>query len=178
MTSQRAAQRGRPSRPVSDPVLRQLLTLVSPGVPSDRRARVERRRLTLWSVVYGGFRPRRRHVRREGEHTLPVVDWHESHLLAVAVVILLLCVADAWLTVTLILAGASELNPLMDKLLSIHVLLFHAAKVAFTGLGIGVLVLLSRLRLFGRIRVVQSLYAVLAIYVVLVAYELTILSSF
>jgi hypothetical protein len=47
-----------------------------------------------------------------------------------------------------------------------------------TGLGIAVLVLLSRFPLFGRVRVVQSLYAVLVIYLLLVAYELVILSSF
>jgi hypothetical protein len=161
-------------------VLRQLRGQfsVDPRASIDRRARPERRHLSFWSVLYGGFRPRRRHSRRLAETALPVVDWHESHLLAVAIAILLLCVGDGALTVTLLMAGASELNPIMEKLLSIDVMLFHAAKVALTGIGIGVLVLLSRLRLFGRVRVVQSLYAVLLIYVLLVAYELTILSSF
>ena len=159
------------STPTTELVLRQL-------VLTDRRVRAERRRLTLWSVLYGGLRPRRRHLRRSPDTGLQVVDWHESHLLAVAFSILLLCAADAAITVVLIMAGASELNPLMNKLLSIDVALFTAAKIALTGLGIGVLVVLSRFRLFGRIRVVQSLYAVLVIYLLLVSYELTILSSF
>lgn len=177
MRGERAAQ-GTPV-PAAELVLRQLTGLpsLSAGVLADRRVRTERRRLTLWSVLYGGFRPRRRLARRTFETTIPVLDWHESHLLVVSIAILLFCVADAWLTVTIIMAGGSELNPLMDKLLSVNVWLFHGAKVAITGLGIAVLVLLSKLRLFGRIRVVQSLYAVLAAYMLLITYELLILSS-
>ncbi len=178
MADERAAQRA--SVPASELVLRQLrgLKSVSPGVPSERRESVERRRLTFWSVVYGGFRPRRRCARRTGDMALPVLDWHESHLLAVALTILLLCFADAFLTLNLIMVGASELNPLMEKLLSIDVTLFTVAKMALTGVGILMLVLLSRFRLFGRIPVVQGLYAVLVVYLLLVLYELTLFSSF
>lgn len=164
---------------MSELVLRQLrgMTLVGPGVLAERRGKAERRRLSLWSVVYGGFRPRRRYARRVDDVTLPVVDWHESHLLAVVLAILLLCFADAFLTVSLLMSGATELNPLMAKLISIDVTLFTAAKMALTGCGILVLVVLSRFRLFGRIRVAQGLYAVLIVYLLLVLYELTLLSS-
>lgn len=167
------------SAPMSELVLRQLtgITLISPGVLTDRRGKRERRRLTFWSVLYGGVRPRRRDLRRTADVTRPLLDWHESHLLAVAMVILLLCCADAVLTLMLLVAGASELNPLMDKLLSIDVTLFTVAKMALTGAGIIVLVLASRFRLFGRIRVAQGLYGVLAVYLLLVLYELTLLSN-
>lgn len=165
------------SAPMSELVLRQLtgVTLISPGVLHDRRGLRERRRLTVWSVLYGGVRPRRRDLRRAADVTRPVLDWHESHLLAVALAILLLCCADAFLTLLLLVAGASELNPLMDKLLSIDVTLFTAVKMALTGAGIIVLVLASRFRLFGRIRVAQGLYGILAGYLLLVLYELTLL---
>lgn len=168
------------STPMSGLVLGQLrgMTLVSPGVLTDRRGRNERRRLSVWSVLYGGVRPRRRDLRRAADVALPLVDWHESHLLAVALAILLLCCADAFLTLRLLLAGASELNPLMAKLISIDVTLFTGAKVALTGAGILILVMLSRFRLFGGIRVSKSLYCVLAGYLALVLYELTLLSSF
>lgn len=156
--------------PITDRVLRQL-------VLTDRRVRAERRRLTLWSILYGGFRPRRRHLRRT-DTALPVVDWHEAHLFAAAVGIMLLCLTDAVLSMMFIMGGARELNPLMDKLIAMDGALFAVVKVALTGCGIGVLVLLARLRLFGRIRVVQALYAVLVIYVLLVAYELLVLSSY
>ena len=168
------------STPMSGLVLGQLrgITLVSPGVLADRRDRNERRRLSVWSVLYGGVRPRRRDLRRAADVAHPIVDWHESHLLAVAIAILLLCCADAFLTLHLLIAGASELNPLMAKLISIDVTLFTAVKVAFTGAGILILVMLSRFRLFGGIRVSNSLYGVLAGYLLLVLYELTLLSSF
>jgi Domain of unknown function (DUF5658) len=158
--------------------LRGLPAMASPGAPPERRMRVERRRLTLWSVIYGGFRPRRRQARRSAETALPIVDWHDAHLLAVAVTILLLCLIDAVLSVVFILGGGSELNPIMEKLIAFDVAVFAVAKIAMTGFGIGVLVLLAKLRLFGAIRVVQSLYGVLLIYVALVAYELLILSSY
>ncbi len=177
MTTDRAAERA--STPMTELVLGQLRGLrpVSPGVLTDRRTTTERRRLTPWSVIYGGFRPRRRRARRIGDMALPVLDWHESHLLVAALAILLLCVADAFLTLNLLLVGATELNPIMAKLISIDATLFTVAKMALTGAGILVLVLLSKFRLFGRIPVAQGLYVVLVIYVLLVLYELTLLSS-
>lgn len=177
MPSEREAS-GR-STPISELVLRQLrgTALVRPSVLTDRRSAAERRRLSLWSVIYGGFRPRRRHTRRFGDMALPVLDWHESHLLAVALAILLLCCADAFLTLNLLVSGASELNPLMARLIAIDVTLFAIAKTALTGGGILVLVLLSRLRLFGRMRVVTALYAVLVLYLALVLYELNLLAA-
>jgi hypothetical protein len=174
MTVERTAEPT--SAETSDLVLRQLRGM--PGSPTERRVRVERRRLSFWSVLYGGFRPRRRHARRAAETALPVVDWHEAHLFAAAVGIMLLCLTDAILSMMFIMGGARELNPVMDKLIATDAALFAVAKVALTGFGIGVLVLLARLRLFGRIRVAQALYAVLVIYVLLVAYELLILSSY
>lgn len=178
MTRQRVAATTPAS--TADLLLKQLrgLPAAGPTASTERRARVERRRLTFWSVLYGGFRPRRRHARRSAETALPVVDWHEPHLLGVSVAIMLLCLIDACLTVMFILGGGTELNPIMNKLLSIDAALFGVAKIAMTGFGIAVFVYLAKLRLFGRIPVVRALYAVLVIYCLLVAYELTILSSY
>lgn len=169
----------RDSTPQSELVLSQLrgVALVGPGVVSDRRSLRERRRFTMWSVFYGGVRRRRRDLRRTEDESRPMLDLVEAHLPAVVVMILLLCCADAGLTLELLKAGASELNPLMNKLLSINVTLFTAAKMALTGAGIIVLVLASRYRLFGRIRVAQGLHGVLIGYLLLVLYELALLAS-
>ena len=160
-----------------DLVLSQLrgVRLISPGVVSDRRGRSDRRRLSLWSVIYGGFRPRRRDVRRTNDGSLPVVDWHEAHLLAVAIGILLLCCADAFLTLNLLVLGAHEANPVMARLIYTDVTLFAAVKMGLTGVGVLVLVLLARYRLFGRFPVVTALYAALMAYCALVIYELGLL---
>lgn len=148
---------------------------VSVGVALNRRRNVDRRRLTLWSVLYGGFRPRRREMRRIDDTSVPVVDWHESHLLAVSILILLLCCADAFLTLNLIVLGAQEANPLMARLIKFDVTTFTVVKMLLTGTGVLVLVLLARYRVFGRFRVAKGLYGVLIGYLALVLYELTLL---
>jgi hypothetical protein len=161
----------------SELVLNQLrgVRLVSAGGRSERRERRDRRRLTVWSVLYGGLRPRRRVIRREADHSLPVVDWHEAHLLAIAIGIVLLCCADAFLTLHLLVLGAREANPFMAALIHSDVTMFAAVKMGLTGVGVLVLVLLARCRIFGRFRVVSALYAALAIYCALVTYEVTLL---
>jgi hypothetical protein len=146
------------------------------GLIRDRRGQPDRRRLTLFSLIYGGFHPRRRHVRREDENTMPVVDWHDSRLLAVSVGILLLSCADAFLTLNLLVLGAHEANPLMARLIAMDVGLFMAVKMILTSTGILVMVALSRYRLFGRFRVVGTLYAMLAVYCLLVLYQLVLIA--
>ena len=116
-------------------------------------------------------------MRRMSDPALPVVDWHESHLLAIAIGILLLSFADAFLTINLLVLGAEEANPLMAALFYRDIALFTAVKMALTGGGVMMLVALSRMRLFGRIKVVQGLYVTLAIYVLLVLYELSLYAS-
>lgn len=148
---------------------------VSVAAVAERRHRFDRRRLTVWSVVYGGFRPRRRKLRRIDDASVPVVDWHESHLLAVSLFILLLCCADAFLTLSLLMLGADEANPLMARLINFDVTVFAVVKMALTGGGVLVLVLLSQYRVFGRFRVAMGLYATLIAYSALVVYELILL---
>src|SRR5271157_3198923 len=85
-----------------------------PGAPDERRSRSDRRSRVLWSAVYGSFNPRRRYPpRRLDDSRHHAVDWHSAHLLAVSLGILILSVADAFLTLTLISDGATEVNPLM-----------------------------------------------------------------
>ena len=103
------------------------------------------------------------------------VDWHDSHLLGVALGILLLCSIDAFMTLTLLSYGASEFNPVMAELLYHDIAVFAVVKMALTGVGVLTLVALSRCRLFGRVRVVYGLYVTLAGYLALVAYEYLLL---
>jgi len=108
---------------------------------------------------------------------LPVVDWHEPHLLAVAVGILLLSFADAFLTVTLLVFGAAEFNPLMAALIHKDITIFTSVKMGVTGVGVLALVPLSHYRLFGPFRVVTGLYLILAGYIALLLYELSMFSA-
>ena len=132
--------------------------------------------MTWRSFVQGGLTPRRRAGRRAGEHHLPI-DWHEPYLLFLSVTILLLSVVDAFLTLTLLTAGATEANPVMAFVLSHHPQLFAAVKMGFTGAGVLVLVAVARARLFRVMRVGAVLQGLFVAYVSLIGYEWYLLRS-
>ena len=69
-----------------------------------------------------------------------------------AVVLLLLSVADAFLTVTLMGDGAEETNPLLAFVLNEHPRFFAVTKMALTGLGVVLLVAMARTKLFRLVR--------------------------
>lgn len=141
--------------------------------PATRERRVnqtDRRALTLRTLLAGGFAPRRRSGRRADDQELPV-DFHDPRLLVPALAIVLLSVADAFLTIRLMTGGAEEANPLLAFVLNEHPRLFAAVKMLLTGAGALLLVALARARVFKVVRVSVFLYALVAAYVALVAYE-------
>lgn len=143
----------------------------------ERRRGPDRRRLTLGSFLRGGITPRRRNGRRAGEQHLPV-DWHRPYLLFLSLMILLLSVADAFLTLTLIMAGATEANPFLAFILRDHPELFAVVKMGLTGSGVLVLVAVARSRLFSIVRVETVLQGLFVAYVALIAYEWWLLRTF
>jgi len=142
----------------------------------ERRVPLERRRSILRALWRGNFDRRRIAPRRDGERHVVVTDWFHPQWLAVAMLILLLCGADAILTLTLINVGANEINPLMDPLVRGSGHSFALWKFGLTATGVVVLTLLARLRYFGR-AVGWVLYGVLGMYCVLVGYELFLLRN-
>ena len=130
----------------------------------------------LRALWHGNFARRRHAPRRSEERHFAVTDWFHAQWLAVGIVILLLCAADALLTLTLIARGASELNPLMDPLVRGSGHGFAYWKIGLTSMGVLVLILLARVRLWGR-GVGTILYVVLGAYAVLVAYEVFLLRN-
>ena len=149
--------------------------LASPRV--ERRQGPDRRRTSLRSFLKGGITPRRRNGRRADEQHLPI-DWHEPYLLFLSVMILLLSVADAFLTLTLIMGGAQEANPLLAFILRDHPDLFAVIKMTLTGAGVYVLVAVARSRLFRVMRVGVVLQGIFVAYVALIAYEWWLLRTF
>ncbi len=161
------------------------VAIVPPMNPSvEERARIERRsqgdrrRRIWWALLYGGFRPRRRAPsRRLGEARYQSLDWHDSHLLAVALGIVILSVVDAFLTLALMQAGAVEVNPLMALVLYRDVATFAAVKMALTGSSVLSMVALARYRLLRVFRVDVLMYAALAGYCALIGYEWRLLDG-
>lgn len=143
----------------------------------ERRRAGDRRQLTLWSFLRGGITPRRRNGRRAGEQHLPI-DWHQPYLLFLSMMILLLSVADAFLTITLIMGGATEANPFLAYILDDHPELFALVKMGLTGAGVLVLVAVARSRVFRIVRVDTILQGLFVAYVALIAYEWWLLRTF
>jgi len=148
--------------------------MTSPDLAIDRRVGGDRRRTTCRTVIQGGVTPRRRRGRRAGECE-GMIDWHEPDLLFLSLAILLLSVTDAFFTLTLLMNGAVEANPVMAYILDHFPSQFAIAKMALTGGGVLVLVALARARVFRLMRARTLLQGFFAGYVVLVGYELWML---
>lgn len=142
-----------------------------------REIAVDRRR-NSWRTFAGSVVYRRRVVRRrDGDGDTPhYVDVHEPYLFFVAVGALLLCVADAFFTMTLInFHGSTELNPVMDYFIKTDIKIFFIVKFGLTAFGIMFLVMHKNFRLFNRISGYQILHYSLVVYALLVGYELFML---
>jgi hypothetical protein len=143
-----------------------------PSAGDDRRERRDRRHRVWWSVIYGSFNPRRRRPsRRRLEQRYHSLDWHDAHLLAVAIGILLLSAADALMTLRLLDVGADEVNPIMAAVVYRSAAVFATVKMTLTGLSVMVMVMLARYRFMRMVRVDVVMYAVLVAYSALLTYE-------
>jgi hypothetical protein len=143
----------------------------------DRRDGSDRRERTFLGLWKGNYLRRRRGGRRDGDAHPAGIDWHDSHWLGAAVLVVLLCVADALMTLTLIRQGASEINPFMAPLVVGSGHSFAYWKLSLTITGVVVLVVLARAKLFGIVPAGVLLYLMLGLYIVLVTYEWQLLAE-
>lgn len=143
----------------------------SAEVAAKDRERVDRRRLTWRTFVYGFLRSRRRSHRRDDDSDVVFLDWHHPWLFCMAIGTMLLSCADAFLTLELLARGMIEVNPVMNALLDSGTRTFAATKLTMTALGIFVLVFLAKLRFLNRFRTGLFLTLFFAMYACLVCYE-------
>jgi hypothetical protein len=150
-----------------------------PGEPLSQAERRggERRQASAWSLTYGSFRPRRRLGRRHRDHERILLDWHEPHVLYLAIGIVLMSCVDAMLTLNLLAIGAHELNPLMRGLIVSDVQHFLAVKIGLTCGSVVLLGLAARRPVFGLFPAVRLLQLFCAGYGVLLVWELWLLGS-
>ena len=143
----------------------------------ERRRGADRRHLTLRSFLKGGVTPRRRSGRRADEQHLPI-DWHEPYLLFLSIMILLLSVADAFLTITLIMGGAQEANPLLAFVLARSSGAVRGREDGAHGRRCARARRRGACRLFRIMRVGVVLQGFFVAYVALIAYEWWLLRTF
>ena len=75
------------------------------------------------------------------------------------------------MTVTLLSGGAIEVNPIMAAVVDRSATVFASVKMAMTGCGVVLMVMLARYRFMRVVRVDVVMYAVLIIYAGLLSYE-------
>lgn len=146
------------------------------GASAERRSG-ERRQQILRALLQGHLWQRRRQLRRGGITQLGAIDWHEPQWLAAALLVMLLSVADAVLTLTLLNHGAIELNPFMRMVVMGSDRSFVYLKLGITAITVTMLVLLIRVRTFGRQLAGPLLLLTALSYSLLVSYEYWLLDG-
>ena len=143
---------------------------------SDQR-QLDRRQPSL-KMLLGSLRhSRRRHSRREDDHLDSYTDWYGHWPFAATLIIILLCFADAFLTIVLLSKGAVELNGLMDWFIQKDTYMFTVVKMSMTGAALIVLVMHFNFRIYKYIAVRYLIYALVPLYSLLIFHELTMLAN-
>ena len=150
----------------------------APGVLEDRRAATNRRREnSVHAFFYGNFHPRRRSSRRDADDHHFIFDWHEPHVLYVALAIVLLSCTDALFTLNLLQIGAVEANQVMNHLIQTGVEQFLWVKIGTTIVSVLALVFAAKRRFMGKFRVIRLLHIICVGYVGLIIYEIYLFSQ-
>jgi hypothetical protein len=142
---------------------------------TESRDVADRRAFGWRTVIFGFLRSRRREHRRFAEGEPVFIDWHHPWLFFLAVGTMLLSCLDAFFTLRLLDRGAIEVNPVMAFAISHGTLAFTVSKMLMTGLGILMLVFLSRSRLFNRVRTGLFLTVFFSVYACVVCYQFVLL---
>lgn len=143
----------------------------------QKRSVTDRRQQRLQAFLCQFVKARRvreRRVNHDGARHY--VDVHGPGLLLIILMILVMCVADAYLTLTLLNDGAVELNPVMRPLVEGDWGTFFYVKYGVTACSLLVLLMHKNFRLFGSLTGRHVLFSVLLAYALVIAYEVTLLA--
>ena len=143
----------------------------------EQRDSVSRRKPSLGTLWASITKYRRRKSRREDDHHNSYTDWYGHWPLAATFTIILLCFADAFLTIVLLSKGAVEMNALMDYLIQKDTRLFTVVKMSVTGMALIILVLHFNFRIYKYVVVRYVIYALVPMYSLLIVHELTMLAN-
>jgi Domain of unknown function (DUF5658) len=143
--------------------------------PPEQRQR-DRRQPSLRTLLGSLSRYRRRQLRRGDDSLNSYTDWYGHWPFAATFTIILLCFADAFLTIVLLSKGAVELNGLMDWLIQKDTHTFTVVKMSMTGAALVVLVMHFNFRIYRFIAVRYLVYALVPLYSLLIFHELMMLA--
>ena len=142
----------------------------------ERRADQDRRSRPMNSVLCSMYKGRRRGMQRsEDQNTAFYMDVYDRNLFPIIILIIGLCVADAYFTLTILSKGGTELNPIMERLLEISPNAFFIGKYLMTSIGLCFAVLHINFPFFRIFSMRSVLNFLCGMYIVLIVYELTLL---
>jgi hypothetical protein len=144
---------------------------------SSNQRLYDRRQPSLKTLLGSLKHYRRRHLRRDDDKQNSYTDWYGHWPFAATLIIILLCFADAFLTIVLLSKGAVELNGLMDWLIQKDTHIFTVVKMSMTGVALIVLVMHFNFRIYKYIAVRYLIYALVPLYSLLIFHELTMLAN-
>lgn len=151
------------------------MTITSKISNACTRSKPDRRQNRM--PFLGVFRAngRRKTVRRgiEASAIAHYLDHYDTRLFIPSVIILALCMIDAYITLNLLTMGATELNVVMKLAIEKDVILFLATKYAMTAISVVFLVIHHRFRVFNLVQVSHIIYGYAWIYIMLLTYEIT-----
>jgi hypothetical protein len=142
---------------------------------TDRRTGDRRGATPFFSRYQLGFAGRRQSARREHNRTPAYYDRYDHRLFIAAFGVVVLSALDAAFTLSLLAAGAVEMNALMAVLIEQDVRKFVSLKLALTSLAVLFLVIHHDFTVGSWIKVRHIQYGALAAYVTLIGYELALL---
>ena len=138
---------------------------------------LDRRQPSLKTLLGSLTHSRRRESRREGDLLDSYTDWYGHWPFAAALTIILLCFADAFLTIVLIGNGAIEINTMMDWFIQKDLLMFTVVKMLMTGTGLIILVMHFNFQIYKYIAVSYLIYGLVPLYSLLIFHELRMLAT-
>lgn len=146
----------------------------APSTFVERRSGRERRSRPTSPFTLRSLYGSRRYGRRKEDRALHYyVDRYGIRSVTVLVVSLVLCLADAFMTIHLLSLGAQELNPVMDFFIQMGPVPFLLVKYSVTGIALIWLLIHKNYPLMGgRFTGKGLLMGVPVIYALLVVYEL------
>ena len=144
---------------------------------SSNQRLYDRRQPSLKTLLGSLKHYRRRHLRRDEDKQNSYTDWYGHWPFAATLIIILLCFADAFLTIVLLSKGAVELNGLMDWLIQKDTHIFTVVKMSMTGVALIVLVMHFNFRIYKYVAVRYLIYALVPLYSLLIFHELTMLAN-
>ena len=141
----------------------------------NRRVQRERRQANLRSGFYALVMRRRKGDRRRGHSNENIyIDVYGPKIMLGALLVMILCVLDAFFTLLLLERGSSELNPFLAWMLEIDVMWFYSSKYVITAICVLWVVIHKQFNVFG-IKGRHVMLGTIVTYMTLITYQLSML---